>query len=453
MKRLMWFSLLLAVLSPVATRSATLRVPSEYATINAALDASVSGDTVLVAAGTYTDYEVRMGPFGLNSSCAFLRGGVVLCSEAGPEATTLDMVEGVGFLDVVRAFRLEEEVVVSGFTITSPLAGVTGMLVREGAKGTIQDCIFRDLGTGQTNESGVEARVNDVEVIGSTFRNIDGGTGAAIAQGDGTLLVEDCWFENCQEGAISCKEDLDTRVRWAVIRNSTFLDNISGGGAVFVRNYNSVVIESCWFEGNTAENGGGGASPVGTATPVEVRGCVFLSNQTLTGRGGGLYVSGDSHVTGNTFFNCSQEYPFGGSAAAFYGGHTDFLRNILASCHGGSAVTLETGTITTDCNVFWDNPDGDVENFSMGPNDHGAERPNRRSPVLRFASRRPDSSARVAVPSRELGRLRPDRSVRDRLRDHLGRECDLGAVEEPVPWAGGSVRWTRTVPPLLVERM
>jgi hypothetical protein len=41
----------------------------------------------------------------------------------------------------------------------------------------------------------------------------------------------------------------------------------------------------------------------------------------------------------------------------------------VAGCYGGSAVILRTGTITSDCNVFWDNPDGDVENFPMGPND------------------------------------------------------------------------------------
>ena len=39
--------------------AATVRVPPEFSTINAGLNASASGDTVLVAPGTYTDYEGR----------------------------------------------------------------------------------------------------------------------------------------------------------------------------------------------------------------------------------------------------------------------------------------------------------------------------------------------------------------------------------------------------------
>jgi hypothetical protein len=368
-------SVLLLLLPQSPVSSATLRVPSEYSTINQALDASVSGDTVLVAPGTYTDYEVRVGPFGLPiSACAHLKGGVTLLSEAGPESTILERVEAEFNPDVIWSWVLTEKAWVEGFTVTTDLPEASGVVLWESAKTTLKDCIFRDLGTGLANEGAVGVGRCDVDVIGCKFLNINGGTGAAIGQSDGTLLVEDCWFENCQKGAIGCREGLDTRERRAVFRNTTFLNNSnpsSAGGAVYVQRYDSVVIESCWFEGNVAYNGGGAVriAHLEAPTPTEIRDCVFLSNETLEGLGGGLKVSGDSNVTGNTFFNCSQGYSFGGSAAAFYGGHTEFHRNILASCPGGSAVILRTGTINSDCNVFWDNPDGDVENFSMGPND------------------------------------------------------------------------------------
>jgi hypothetical protein len=358
-----------------AASSTTLRVPTEYRTINQALNASVSGDTVLVAWGVYTDYETHMGPYGLESSCAFLKGGVVLCSESGPEATVIDMVEGIGFVDVVQGYQLEEEVVVSGFTITSSLPDVTGVYLWAGSKGKIQNCIFRDIGTGQTTETGVTAESSDVEVIGCTFRDINGASGAGIAQGNGTLFVDDCWFENIQDCAIMAGETGHVEGTSATIRNSTFLNNFTegGGAAINIFGPDPIVVEGCWFEGNVSAQVGGalslGQSFTGPGT-VEVRHCIFVENQAQTGRGGALRIdTGTTVVVDNTFYQCSQGIPFGGSAAAFYGGHTEFLRNVVAGCSGGSAVILRTGTITSDCNVFWENPDGDVEDFSMGPND------------------------------------------------------------------------------------
>jgi hypothetical protein len=66
--------------------AATLRVPTEYTTINQALDATSPGDTVLVAPGHYTDSEERfivLVGTGFVTSCAFLKSGVSLIAKAG----------------------------------------------------------------------------------------------------------------------------------------------------------------------------------------------------------------------------------------------------------------------------------------------------------------------------------------------------------------------------------
>jgi hypothetical protein len=63
-----------------SARAATHRVPSEYPTIQAGVDVSGPGDSVLVAPGTYTDYETRIQNGLPRSACVFLKDAVVVAS-------------------------------------------------------------------------------------------------------------------------------------------------------------------------------------------------------------------------------------------------------------------------------------------------------------------------------------------------------------------------------------
>ena len=94
-------------------------VPAAYPTINAALDASSPGDTVLVAPGTYTEAETRGAPPFQITSLAFLVGGVVLVSEAGPSSTTLDLS---------NAIIVDAGVVVVGAQLSLPVTALSRVL-------------------------------------------------------------------------------------------------------------------------------------------------------------------------------------------------------------------------------------------------------------------------------------------------------------------------------------
>jgi hypothetical protein len=121
-------------------------VPSEWPTINAALDAALPGDSVLVAPGLYADHEARdvvvHGALFDIVSCAFLRDGVVLASEAGPEATIIEM--GPGGTVVFAGDLTSDLTTVEGFTVSGNSPGTVGIDAVYSHL-TVRNCTMKDL--------------------------------------------------------------------------------------------------------------------------------------------------------------------------------------------------------------------------------------------------------------------------------------------------------------------
>jgi len=117
-----------------------LRVrPSDYQTIQEAIDAAEAGDTVLVADGTYTGIG--------NKNLDFHGKAITVQSENGPENCIIDCErDGRGF---IFQSGEGENSIVSGFTITyaaysgstGPLGG--GAIYCWSSSPTITNCIMR----------------------------------------------------------------------------------------------------------------------------------------------------------------------------------------------------------------------------------------------------------------------------------------------------------------------
>jgi hypothetical protein len=229
--------------------------------------------------------------------------------------------------------------------------------------------------------SGIVAN-GDFDVISCRFVNCQttGGTGlgAGIVHDDGRIEVRDSYFENCEERAIFLEDD-DTGSE-AIIENCQFLNcRASTGGAVNIHTRpGGITIRGCLFRGNVDDYTGGGALALKSFGVKLVENNVFLYNQTtgVSGRGrGGAISFGTASlctVRGNTFFGNHQTVPGGGAAIDFGLNPTAILENnIIAGCTGSAAIyKAGTNTVTSGCNVFWQNDHGNAGGvYVLGPTD------------------------------------------------------------------------------------
>jgi hypothetical protein len=105
-------TLIVLLALPVSGMSATINVPADYETIQEAINAAVSGDTVLVAPGTYME------------NIDFMGKSITVMSTDGPEVTVIDGRQ----TDTVVQFISDEDSdsVLNGFTVTNGLGTSNG---------------------------------------------------------------------------------------------------------------------------------------------------------------------------------------------------------------------------------------------------------------------------------------------------------------------------------------
>lgn len=107
----------------------TVGAKGDFATINEAMAASGTGDTVQVMPGTY--YE----------NIDFVGSGITLVSIDGPEVTIID--GGSNASVVWMTGGVGENAVIDGFTIQNGLSAIGGGMYTDGSP-TVTNCIFRD---------------------------------------------------------------------------------------------------------------------------------------------------------------------------------------------------------------------------------------------------------------------------------------------------------------------
>ncbi|MCJ7729077.1 MAG: right-handed parallel beta-helix repeat-containing protein, partial [Sedimentisphaerales bacterium] len=317
--------------------TAELLVPSQYPTIQAAIDAAANGDTVVIAPGTYTGDGNRDIAFGK---------AITVRSQNGPETCIIDCNGSPGQLH--RGFIMESGTLI-GVTITGGYLGEFdggGAVICEHGRAKLINCTLTSnfgMRGGAVLCMGGNLEIINCSLTNNSAEGIWGG-GAILCQQNSSIFITNCTISGNSAkggGGIYCTEESSITIRNCVIRDNSATDTWTslwgGGGGIHCDNGSAIVIGTdimrnlsphgagiycagaksfiiidCNIYGNIAETDeygpAGGGICYAPFPPPPWDGATFeVINSTITdnvvrgwdSKGGGLYLGTDydnSHV-------------------------------------------------------------------------------------------------------------------------------------------------------------
>ncbi len=336
--------------APFTISHRTWRVPQDYPSIQEAIDASIVGDTVLVAPGLYQEQGLVLG------------FGMTLVGDGGERANVIIDAGEMG--RILTVADVEEEVLVRNLTFQNGLAIDGGAILCVGSTIRIESCAFEDnnvsVDGGAIHAIGSTLNLNDCSFRDNYAEEMGGGL---FAGGASIVSLQSCDFEMNRatiHGGGILAEDCDSVELIGCIFRENSVD-IMGAG-VFVMG-SPVSVQESIFEGNQADDSGGGiycndwatgsitsclfsSNMVGrngagiacTSSPVAVSHCLFFDN--IAGNGGGLFSEGQQSatLTSCTFSRNSSIWDGGGTIAAGASTHMSVEATIIAFSLFGKAV-------------------------------------------------------------------------------------------------------------------
>ncbi len=290
-----------------------LHVPSEYETIQAAIDDCNEGDTVVIASGTYTGSGNR----DLN-----FKGKAITVRSTNPDnpavvaATIIDCNGSESDNHCGFSFHNNEDSnsVLSGITITSAYGSFGGAILCQNSSPSIINCNF--------------------------VNNFVSGGGGGIHNSYSSPTLINCVFRNNSSEWIA-----------GALRNHT----------------SSPLVINCLFTGNSANYGGAIQNQNISSNPTLIN-CTFTGN-TASSWAGGILNAGGTPTASPVLTNCiSWGNSDGGGtdeSAQIYGGSPIINYSCVQGWTGGFGGTGNIGS--NPCFADVDNPDPNLWNLRLKP--------------------------------------------------------------------------------------
>ncbi|HET9399348.1 MAG TPA: choice-of-anchor D domain-containing protein [Candidatus Acidoferrales bacterium] len=314
-------SLLLFFAAAAAHAQQTIHVPGDQPTIQAAINAANSGDTVLVAPGSYVE------------NINFSGKAIAVTSSGGPAVTTIDG----GAQGSVVTFSANEGTnsVLSGFTIRNGMrdGGSGGGISITGASPTITGNII----TANHAAVGAGIYVNGGSPLiqNNTISGNDQSGAGSGGDGGGGILVSG-----------SSSSPAAPQITGNIITNNS-LENGGNGGGISVEFFSSPQIRNNLIQGNTAYNFGGGVALQSYNSPVLLQNVIVNNSSLYGGSGAGVYVFPASDalqtsVTNNTIASNNAADNTSGIFVGGFGQHVTLTNNVVVAAFGQTAVTCSS---------------------------------------------------------------------------------------------------------------
>jgi predicted outer membrane repeat protein len=362
---------LLLLNSTPASLAATLTVgPSAtYTTVQSAVDAASSGDTISIKAGTY-DENIETG--GKKLTIKGASTSTVKLSPANGAAMTIESGETITISNLTFKGG-QQGLIVRGSTAT--LSGVdflenggwtsgAGMLVADGSTVAVSECEVTDnAATSNFNGGGFYVSESTLTVSDCVFSGNSGRHGGALYIEDSDVTISAATFTDNTSAVHGGAVDIAGGSS-VVVSDSTLSANVSTQrGGVFQVTDSDLSLTDCTVSGNEAGTSGGVMYVDGLATDGIVLSGVVMDSNVAAGSGGAIYALSTA-VTWSGTASANAASTTAGAGGVVYGSGTalSFSDLVFTSnqAENGGAIYA-----TSDCSLALDAVDM-TENTASG---------------------------------------------------------------------------------------
>lgn len=328
------FLAILSLMQP--TFAATLRVPADYPTIQAAIGASSDNDSIVVAPGTYVE------------TLDFLGKAVTVRSSDGADVTTIDAAS----MSSVVVFHSDEgpDSVLEGFTLTGGVGtahGLTrygGAVQCEGTSPTIRGNVLRDNSADFGGGVSCLIRSHPLLIDNLIVSN------RAVVMGGG-IHCEGFSFPEIRDNEIARNEaalrggGIYLLESGPTIEDNLILENIAegGGGGMYLQDDSDSLVIRNEIRGNLSDAAAGGGISVASSSPVILDNLIDANTASGSADGGGIYCFDSDAVIGSNIIQNNTCGYDGGGIFVWYQSQPVIENNFLfanSAGHAGGGITV-----------------------------------------------------------------------------------------------------------------